>query len=77
MINKIKNEVLTYIAVFLVSLLIAIIFLTSAYQNSKSEQTYEVSDHSITQSDRLDANNYDEKVNKTEQKHHHVFAFVK
>ncbi|MFW0759983.1 DNA damage-induced cell division inhibitor SosA [Staphylococcus cohnii] len=42
------NQIKPYITVLLVTMILSTVFILSAYYNTKSEQTYEMTDHKIT-----------------------------
>lgn len=41
-------QIKPYITVLLVTMILSTVFILSAYYNTKSEQTYEMTDHQIT-----------------------------
>lgn len=41
-------QIKPYITVLLVTMILSTVFILSAYYNTKSEQTYEMTDHKIT-----------------------------
>ena len=76
MLTKQTKTFLTYIAVFLVSCLIFLVFFLSVNQSAHSEQTYEMTDHKIHQHNQQGTTqNYKDKQN-SEQNDQSVFALV-
>lgn len=49
MMKLYKSEVKPYIAVLVVTMVLCALFIVSADNNAKSEQTYKMTDHQITQ----------------------------
>ena len=76
MLTKQTKTFLTYIAVFLVSCLIFLVFFLSVNQSAHSEQTYEMTDHEIHQQDNNKSNYKVEDKQNSEQNDNKVFALV-
>ena len=76
MLTKQTKTFLTYIAVFLVSCLIFLVFFLSVNQSAHSEQTYEMTDHEIHQQDNNKSNYKVEDKQNSEQNDQSVFALV-
>ena len=76
MLTKQTKTFLTYIAVFLVSCLIFLVFFLSVNQSAHSEQTYEMTDHEIHQQDNNKSNYKVEDKQNSEQNDTSVFALV-
>ncbi|ADC87649.1 MULTISPECIES: DNA damage-induced cell division inhibitor SosA [Staphylococcus] len=77
MILKYKSQIATYIIVFIISLLVFSLFFTTAYQNSKVEQTYEMADHNISQHYKINSESKQQSISNSEQNHTSVFAYAK
>lgn len=61
-------QIKPYITVLLVTMILSTVFILSAYYNTKSEQTYEMTDHQITNISTKDEQyqmNSDEKSKRT------------
>ena len=61
-------QIKPYITVLLVTMILSTVFILSAYYNTKSEQTYEMTDHKITNISTKDEQyqmNSDEKSERT------------
>ncbi|MGY3481033.1 MULTISPECIES: DNA damage-induced cell division inhibitor SosA [Staphylococcus] len=61
-------QIKPYITVLLVTMILSTVFILSAYYNTKSEQTYEMTDHQITNISTKDEQyqmNSDEKSERT------------
>ncbi|MGV3096915.1 DNA damage-induced cell division inhibitor SosA, partial [Staphylococcus borealis] len=48
MFNKYKNKLITNIAVVSISCVVFIVFFMNLYHNAQTEQTYEITDHTIS-----------------------------
>ena len=61
-------QIKPYITVLLVTMILSTVYILSAYYNTKSEQTYEMTDHQITNISTKDEQyqmNSDEKSERT------------
>lgn len=64
MIKIYKSQIKAYTTVLIATMVLCAIFILSAYNNANSEQTYEMTDHQITQQ----SNNSEQNNTKLEQK---------
>ena len=64
MIKIYKSQIKAYTMVLIATMVLCAIFILSAYNNANSEQTYEKTDHQMTQQ----SNNSEQNNTKLEQK---------
>ena len=57
-------------------MLVFSLFFTTAYQNSKVEQTYEMADHNISQHYKINSESKQQSISNSEQNHTSVFAYA-
>ncbi|AXV42476.1 lipase chaperone [Staphylococcus warneri] len=76
MLTKQTKTFLTYIAVFLVSCLIFLVFFLSVNQSAHSEQTYEMTDHEIHQNANQNEHQVPNNDGNSEHKSGSMFALA-
>ncbi|WP_261007512.1 DNA damage-induced cell division inhibitor SosA [Staphylococcus haemolyticus] len=77
MFNKYKNKSLTNIAVVSISCVVFIVFFMNLYHNAQMEQTYEITDHTISKKAIIKDDNKNVNTTNGEQNNYKVFAFVR
>ena len=77
MFNKYKNNLLTNIAVVSISFVVFIVFFMNLYHNAQTEQTYEITDHTISKQAIIKDDNKNVNNTNGEQDDYKVFAFVR
>ncbi|PNZ67587.1 hypothetical protein E2556_05000 [Staphylococcus croceilyticus] len=76
MINKYTSNLISNITVVLVSCVVFLVFFISLYHSSQTEQTYEITDHTISKKAMLNSDDKNIKDTNTEQTDYKVFALV-
>ena len=76
MFNKYKNKLLTNIVVS-ISCVVFIVFFMNLYHNAQMEQTYEITDHTISKKAIIKDDNKNVNTTNGEQNDYKVFAFVR
>ncbi|WP_154836744.1 DNA damage-induced cell division inhibitor SosA [Staphylococcus sp. Marseille-Q1834] len=76
MINKYTSNLISNIAIVVISCVVFLVFFISLYHSSQMEQTYEITDHTISKKAMLNSDDKNIKDTNTEQTDYKVFALV-
>ena len=76
MLNKYTSKFITNMVVLAVSCIVFLVFFLNLYHNSQTEQTYEITDHTISKKAIINDNSKNVKEKNAEQNDYKVFALV-
>ncbi|UDI78353.1 hypothetical protein HYI43_07285 [Staphylococcus taiwanensis] len=77
MLNKYTSKLFTNIAIVSISCVVFLVFFLNLYHNSQMEQTYEITDHTISKKAIIKDDNKNVNNENREQTDYKVFAFVR
>ncbi|KRG10074.1 DNA damage-induced cell division inhibitor SosA [Staphylococcus sp. NAM3COL9] len=77
MLKIYKHQIKAYVTVLFVTMLLSALFILSAHNNAESEQTYEMTDHQMTNKPAQNEQYNVEIEGNSEHEHQPVIAAVK